>query len=144
MSDINIFNNPQLLREKCILLGRILDELKNHGNMPRAINTTLPNEDNCPIHNEIYEYYDSVCDQVICRHCATTTHEGHVKVMITEKAQNIRENDFSGVQNHLTSIMDYYKRISGELMKRRDENLQTNNTYQQQIHSLFQKVNRFR
>lgn len=87
MSDPAIFDNPQLLREKCILLGRILDELQTHGDMTTAINTVLPNKDNCPIHNEVYEYYDTESHQVICRHCAATRHEGRQKVTISEKAR---------------------------------------------------------
>lgn len=39
MSDPAIFDNPQLLREKCILLGRILDELQNHDRRESTANS---------------------------------------------------------------------------------------------------------
>lgn len=141
MSDSNIFANPQLLREKCILLGRILDELQNHGNMAKAINKVFPHEDHCPTHDEHYEYYDTVFNQVICRHCATTTNEGNAKVTIVAKAKQIRENDFSAIQQRLTKIINNYKENAAELMERRKNDLQLSDSYQQQFRDLFQQVN---
>lgn len=139
MSDPTIFGNPQLLNEKCILLGRILDELQINGDMTSAINIVLNNHDSCPIHNEHYEYYDTVSDQVICRHCAMTTHEGHSRVTITEKAREIRENTVA-TQQRLTNIITEYQQRATRLTESRENDLRTRDNYQQRIHDIFRQV----
>ncbi len=84
---------------------------------------------------------DTVLNQVICRHCATTTNEGNAKVTIVAKAKQIRENDFSAIQQRLTKIINNYKENAAELLERRENDLQLSNSYQQQFHDLFQQVN---
>lgn len=77
---------------------------------------------------------------MICRHCAATTHEGHAKVTVVEKARQIRERDLSTTQQRLTNIINDYNRTATRLMEIRDDDLETRDTYQREIHDVFQQV----
>lgn len=93
MSDAAIYANADLLRQKCSLLGKILDNLQTN-DISAAVHAILQSDDYCQEHGELCLYYDNHCHRVICQRCAITSHEGHSKVTMEEKAQEIRSKDF--------------------------------------------------
>lgn len=62
------------------------------------------------------------------------------KIMIGEKARQIRENDLSTIQQRLMNIINDYNQRATILMERRENDLEKRNSYHNQIHDLLQQV----